>query len=89
MNRFGSLVTPFFATGPVTDFASASLSDTGRYAAFFRNMLGRGIYLPPSQFEAFFLSEAHSEADVDQAVAAAREAFREMAAGSGDSRDLR
>ena len=89
VNRFGSLVTPFFATGPITDFASASRSDTGRYAAFFRNMLGRGIYLPPSQFEAFFLSEAHSEADVDQAVAAAREAFREMAAGSGDSRDLR
>jgi len=80
VNRFGSLVTPFFATGPVTDFASASRSDTGRYAAFFRKMLERGIYLPPSQFEAFFLSEAHSEADVDQAVGAAREAFREMAA---------
>ena len=89
VNRFGSLVTPYFATGPVTDFASASRSDTGRYAAFFRKMLERGIYLPPSQFEAFFLSEAHSEADVDQAVASAREAFREMAAGSGDSRDLR
>src|SRR5205823_3837929 len=51
VNAFGSLVTPFFTTQPVRDLASAMTADTGRYAAFFRGMLARGIYPPPSQFE--------------------------------------
>ena len=72
------MLTPFFTEGPVTDFATASRSDTGRYAAFFRKMLERGIYLPPAQYEALFLSTAHDESDLDRTVEAAREIFREL-----------
>jgi len=78
VNRVGSMLTPFFASGRVTDFASASRSDTRRYAAFFHGMLGRGIYLPPAQFEALFLSTAHSEQEVDRALEAARDTLREL-----------
>jgi glutamate-1-semialdehyde 2,1-aminomutase len=79
INAFGSVLTPFFTARPVTDYSSATSADTERYARFFRGMLRRGIYPPPSQFEAWFLSAAHTRADVKQTVAAAREAMRELA----------
>jgi glutamate-1-semialdehyde 2,1-aminomutase len=80
VNRVGSMLTPFFAAPPVTDFASASRSDTGRYARFFRKMLDRGIYLPPAQYEALFLGVAHTQEDVDRTVDAARQVMGELAA---------
>jgi glutamate-1-semialdehyde 2,1-aminomutase len=72
VNAFGSLVTPFFTTEPVRDLASAMTADTNRYAAFFRGMLARGVYPPPSQFEAWFISGAHTARDIDATVKAAR-----------------
>ena len=72
VNVAGSVLTPFFNSGPVTDDVSATASDTEAYAAFHRGMLGEGIYLPPSQFEGWFLSAAHTERDVDRTVRAAR-----------------
>ena len=78
VNAFGSLVTPFFTAQPVRDLASAMTADTAHYAAFFRGMLARGIYPPPSQFEAWFLSGAHTEQDVDRTVKAARAAMKEI-----------
>ncbi|HOJ21628.1 MAG TPA: glutamate-1-semialdehyde 2,1-aminomutase [Armatimonadota bacterium] len=79
VNRVGSMMTTFFTEGPVRDYAAARRSDTARYAAFFRAMLARGIYLAPSQFEAAFLSEAHTSGDISATVAAAEEALREVA----------
>ncbi len=81
VNVAGSVLTPFFSAGPVVDYASATASDTAAYAAFFRGMLRRGIYPPPSQFEGWFLSAAHSERDVDATVRAARRSLEEVAAG--------
>jgi glutamate-1-semialdehyde 2,1-aminomutase len=78
VNAFGSLVTPFFTSQPVRDLQSALTSDTTRYAAFFKGMLARGIYPPPSQFEAWFLSGAHTERDIDKTVSAARGALRDL-----------
>ncbi len=75
VNRVGSMFTFFFTGGPVTDYESAKRSDTARFGRFFRKMLERGIYLPPSQFEAAFLSAAHTEEDIRRTVDAAREAF--------------
>jgi len=75
------VLTPFFTDRPVRDFASATSADTDRYARFFRAMLARGIYPPPSQFEAWFLSAAHSAKDVDKTIRAAREAMKDVAAG--------
>ena len=77
LNRIASMFTVFFCRGPVTDYASAKTSDTARFARFFHGMLRRGIYLPPAQFEAAFVSLAHTEADVDATVRAAAEAFAE------------
>ena len=74
-NRVGSMFTWFFTYQKVSDFASASKSDVKRFAAFHRAMLEAGIYLPPSQFEAAFLSFAHDEEDIRQTVAAAESAF--------------
>jgi glutamate-1-semialdehyde 2,1-aminomutase len=76
VNAFGSLLTPFFTDHPVRDFESALTSDTNRYAAFHRAMLARGIYLPPSQFEAWFLSGAHTQRHIDATIKAARAALR-------------
>ena len=76
VNAFGSLVTPFFTSAPVRDFASAMQADTTMYGRFFREMLARGVYPPPSQFEAWFLSGAHSERDVEKTVKAACAAFK-------------
>ncbi|HJT90167.1 MAG TPA: glutamate-1-semialdehyde 2,1-aminomutase [Bryobacteraceae bacterium] len=76
VNRAGSMFTFFFTAGPVTDYESAKRSDTGRFGRFFRAMLERGIYLAPSQFEAAFVSAAHTPEDTRRTAAAAREAFR-------------
>ena len=78
VNAFGSLVTPFFTAKPVRDLASAMTADTNRYAAFFRGMLARGIYPPPSQFEAWFISGAHTERDIAQTVKAARATLKNL-----------
>ena len=72
VNRVGSLLSVFFTSAPVTDYESARRSDTARYARYFTHMLDAGIYLAPAQFEAMFLSAAHSQADVDATLAAAR-----------------
>lgn len=80
INAMGSLATVFFAPGPVRNYADAKRSDTKRYGRFFREMLTRGIFLAPSQFEAAFLSSAHTSADIDRTLAAAREALQAMAA---------
>ncbi|HEX7140215.1 MAG TPA: glutamate-1-semialdehyde 2,1-aminomutase [Vicinamibacterales bacterium] len=72
VNAFGSLLTPFFVDRPVRDYASATSADTKRYGRFFRGMLARGVYPPPSQFEAWFLSSAHSAADIEKTIKAAR-----------------
>jgi glutamate-1-semialdehyde 2,1-aminomutase len=74
-NRVGSMFTWFFAPGPVTDWTSAAKSDTEAFGRFFRAMLDNGIYLPPSQFEAAFIGAAHTEHDVQQTIAAAKQAF--------------
>jgi glutamate-1-semialdehyde 2,1-aminomutase len=79
VNQIGSMFTVFFTGSPVTDYATARTSDTARYGAFFRAMLGRGIYLPPSQFEAAFVSGAHSVADLAATTGAAVEALRGLA----------
>ena len=78
LNRVGSMMTMFFTPGPVTDYASATKSDTLAYARFFRAMLEEGIYLAPSQFEAAFLSTAHTSADIAKTVKAARTAFKKL-----------
>jgi glutamate-1-semialdehyde 2,1-aminomutase len=74
-NRVGSMLTGFFTGVPVTNYATAKTADTTRYATFFREMLTRGVSLAPSQFEAAFVSAAHSGEDLDATLAAAREAF--------------
>ena len=73
------LLTVFFHDGPVTSYSDAKACDTGAHAAFCRALLDRGVYLPPSQFETWFPSLAHSDEHVEQTVTAAREAFAEVA----------
>jgi glutamate-1-semialdehyde 2,1-aminomutase len=75
INRVGSMLTAFFCASPVTDYASARRADTARYARYFHAMLERGVYLAPSQFEAAFVSLAHTDADVDDAGRAAADAL--------------
>ena len=75
VNRVGSMLTGFFCGGPVTDYATAKRADTERYARFFHALLARGVYVAPSQFEAAFVSLAHTEADVDATVKAATDAL--------------
>ncbi len=70
-NRVGAMMTLFFNAGPVTDFDTAKASDTDAYADYFRHMLERGVYLAPSQFEAAFVSLAHSDEDLERTAAAA------------------
>ena len=74
-NRVGSMFTWFFNPGPVTDWGSASKSNTEAFGKFFSKMLDQGIYLPPSQYEAAFLSAVHTEEDVQKTIAAAKQAF--------------
>jgi len=75
LNRVGSMMCGFFTRSPVTDFASALTSDTACYGRFFNRMLERGVSLAPSQYEALFVSSAHTERDIDDTVAAARESL--------------
>ena len=79
-NRLGSMFTGFFCAQPVIDYASAKKADTQVYARFFHAMLDRGIYFAPSQFEAGFVSLAHTEADIDATIEAAATAFKVAAA---------
>jgi glutamate-1-semialdehyde 2,1-aminomutase len=76
VNRVGSMLTGFLTDKPVTDYASAKTSDTARYGRYHRAMLGHGFYLAPSQFEAAFVSLAHTEQDIDRAAAAAARALK-------------
>jgi glutamate-1-semialdehyde 2,1-aminomutase len=69
------MITVFFCKGPVTDYATAKASDTKRFARFFHAMLERGVYLPPAQFEAAFVSLAHGDAEVSATLEAAAAAF--------------
>lgn len=78
LNTFGSVGTLFFTKGPVTDYESAKRSDTVRFARFFRGMLGRGIYLPPSQFECVFVSAAHTQENMDSALQAVEDTLRDI-----------
>jgi glutamate-1-semialdehyde 2,1-aminomutase len=70
INRVGSMLTVFFTEGPVRNFTEAKRSDTERFGKFFRGLLERGVYLPPSQFEAAFISGAHSSEDIQETVEA-------------------
>jgi glutamate-1-semialdehyde 2,1-aminomutase len=76
VNAVGSVLTPFFTDRPVRDYPSATSANTAMYGRFFVGMIKRGVYPPPSQFEAWFLSAAHSDRDIDTTIAAAREAMR-------------
>ena len=80
LNRVGSMLTLFFTDGPVVDYATARASDTARFGAFFRGMRARGVSLPPSQFEAMFVSLALSDQDIDAICAAARAALADPVA---------
>jgi glutamate-1-semialdehyde 2,1-aminomutase len=77
-NRVGSMFTWFFTPQPVTDFATASRSDTVAFARFHRALIERGVWLPPSQFEAAFVGAAHGEVEVEIILAAANEALQEV-----------
>jgi glutamate-1-semialdehyde 2,1-aminomutase len=78
VNAFGSLLTPFFVSAPVGDYQSALRADTAAYGRFFQGMLARGVYAPPSQFEAWFISAAHTERDIARTIAAAKGAMRDV-----------
>ena len=75
VNRVGSMFTFFFSPDPVTDWESAKRCDTVRFGQFFHFLLEHGVYIAPSQFEAGFVSAAHSQEDIRATVAAAREFF--------------
>jgi glutamate-1-semialdehyde 2,1-aminomutase len=79
VSAFGSLLTPFFTSAPVRDLQSAMAANTDAYGVFFRSMLKRGVYPPPSQFEAWFLSAAHTDAHIRKTIAAARVAMKDVA----------
>jgi glutamate-1-semialdehyde 2,1-aminomutase len=78
IQSFGSMITPFFVEGEVTDYASALKADKAAYGRWFHAMLERGVYLPPAQWEALFVSYAHTDRELDHAIAAAREAFERV-----------
>ena len=80
MNAAGSLGTLFFTVEPVKNYGDAKRSDAKRYARFFREMLDRGIFLAPSQFEAAFVSAAHTSADITRTIEAARDCLKAIAA---------
>jgi glutamate-1-semialdehyde 2,1-aminomutase len=81
--RVGSMFCTFFTAQPVTDYASARAADTARFRRFFHAMLEAGVYLAPSQFEAGFISTAHTEQDIDQTIAASQRAFEAVARAAG------
>ena len=82
INHVGSMFTLFFTDAEVTDFTSAKTSDTRRFSRYFGSMLETGVYLAPSQFEACFISAAHSDADIDSTISAAREALADLGSGN-------
>jgi glutamate-1-semialdehyde 2,1-aminomutase len=82
VNATGSLLTVFFNSEPVCDYAGAKKSDTARFAAFFREMLARGILLPPSQFEALFVSAAHTDDDIERTLSAVESSLASLSIGS-------
>ncbi len=79
LNRVGSMWTLFFTAGPVTDYDTAKTSDTAKFGRFFWAMMDRGVYLPCSQFEAAFNSVLHGDKEIEQTLAAAKEALAEVA----------
>ncbi len=81
VNAMGSMITPFFTAETVRDFQSATSADTRAFAVFFQAMLKGRVYLPPSQFESWFISGAHTMRDIEETIAAARRAMRAVAAG--------
>ena len=83
INAIGPLDTVFFTSEPVRNYTDAKRSNTKRYARFFREMLDRGVFFAPSQFEAAFVSEAHTSQDIDRTLAAAHEALRVISSESG------
>jgi glutamate-1-semialdehyde 2,1-aminomutase len=76
--RVGSMLGGFFTKGPVVDYATAKLSDTTLYARFFHRMLENGVYFAPSQFEAAFVSTAHTGNDIVNTIIRARDALRHL-----------
>jgi len=78
VNIAGSLLTIFFADGPIRNYADAKKSDPALFAKFFHHMLSRGIFIAPSQYEALFISAAHTDADIDRAIAAAHDSLASM-----------
>ncbi len=80
LNRVGSMMTLFFQSGPVTDWETASKCDTQQYARFFWNLIDRGVYFPCSQFEALFVSNAHSDEDIETTITAAEQSMVELQA---------
>ena len=76
VNRVGSMMTLFFRDGPVTRYSEATACDTERFGRYHARMLAEGVYLPPSQFEACFVSTAHTDEDLDRTVEAARRVLR-------------
>ena len=79
VNAIGSLATVFFSAEPVNNYSDAKKSDLKRYTQYFRNMLERGVFLAPSQFEASFVSAAHTESDIEFAIKAAQESLQRIA----------
>jgi glutamate-1-semialdehyde 2,1-aminomutase len=86
VNGIGSTLTPFFTSTPVRNYQSALRADAAKYGTFFKGMLARGVYPPPSQFEAWFLSGAHTMRDIERTIKAARDAMNDVA--RGESRAL-
>jgi glutamate-1-semialdehyde 2,1-aminomutase len=78
LNRVGSVITTFFTDSPVTDFNSAMKSDTGKFSCYYKDMLDQGIYLAPSQFEAAFISDAHTSEDLEKALEKTECSFRKL-----------
>ncbi len=78
VNRVGSMFTAFFTGEPVVDYASAKKADSAAFGCFFRSLLERGVYFPPAQFEAAFVSTAHSQRDIDETIHAAATAFASL-----------
>lgn len=78
-NRVGSMLCLFFTSGPVTDYASATASDTKAFAAWFHELLSGGVYIAPSQFEAMFVSAAHSDDDIARTIEVAAVALAAVA----------
>ncbi len=86
VHQCASLLTVFFTEGPVEGYAQAMRADTAQFKSFFQAMLQAGVYLPPSQFECWFVSTAHSDADIEATIAAARDAFAAVAAQRGQAK---